>query len=337
MPTLTANRLAKRVIFPGPEDVSLQEVTLPPLAEDQVLIQNRYSLLSSGTEGICFYRNFEAGSHWDRWVQYPFYPGYASVGEIASVGANSGGLKVGERVVHRNNHASFTIAKADDVIRVPEEIELLDAVWFALAKITFHGLLAAEYQVGEDALVIGAGPIGQMTLRWARLAGARRIAVVDPIASRLEVAQRGGAHQVFAVSIEEAKPLLQDQFGREGFPVVMETTGNAKVFSHALSLTRSHGRVVLMGDTGFPTRQGLTSEVITRGIQIVGAHDGHNTEKWNGRTIPGLFFDYLRDGRMQVDQMITHRLNPGHPAKAYRLLRDLQANAMGIVFDWATL
>jgi hypothetical protein len=43
------------------------------------------SLMSTRTENIAFNRLLEAGSHWDRWVKCPFYPGYSAVGVVDSI------------------------------------------------------------------------------------------------------------------------------------------------------------------------------------------------------------------------------------------------------------
>ena len=43
----------------------------------------------SGTETIVYSRKFDPNTHWDNWVRYPFYPGYASVGVVRSVGGGA--------------------------------------------------------------------------------------------------------------------------------------------------------------------------------------------------------------------------------------------------------
>ena len=55
------------------------------------------SLISTGTETICFARRFDPGTHWDHWVQYPFRPGYSTVARVEEVGEGVTGLQPGDR------------------------------------------------------------------------------------------------------------------------------------------------------------------------------------------------------------------------------------------------
>jgi threonine dehydrogenase-like Zn-dependent dehydrogenase len=66
-------------------------------------------------------------------------------------------------------------------------------VWFALAKIPFMGARAADLPIGDSVAIIGAGPVGQMALRWMHALRCNYVVAVVTIASRLEHARRGGA------------------------------------------------------------------------------------------------------------------------------------------------
>ena len=167
--------MAKRFVFTGKQAFTCEEFAPASPAAGQVAVRNEYTLMSTGTENIVFNRMFDQGSHWDNWVKYPFYPGYSAVGTVTSVGENVKGIKPGDRVVHRGSHASECICRSGEISRVPAGIDSKDAVWFALAKITFMGAKAAGYFLGNTVLIIGAGPIGQMSIRWARAAKAAKI------------------------------------------------------------------------------------------------------------------------------------------------------------------
>jgi threonine dehydrogenase-like Zn-dependent dehydrogenase len=116
---------------------------------------------------------------------------------------------------------------------------------------------------------------------------------------------------------------------------VVDSTGNAMVFAASLGLAANRGTVVIMGDTGVPTRQALTSDVITRGLTIVGAHDGHNTGEWNDATISRLFFSLVASGRFPMSGLTSHVFAPDQAAEAYATANRDRALTMGIVFDWS--
>ena len=60
-----------------------------------------------------------------------------------------------------------------------------------------------------------------------------------------------------------------------GEDFVYDVTGAAPVFSASLTMLRRFGRLVLLGDTGTPTEQHLTGDVVTKALTIVGAHDSN--------------------------------------------------------------
>ncbi|WP_169809657.1 zinc-dependent alcohol dehydrogenase [Terrimicrobium sacchariphilum] len=324
-----------RLVFTGRQQVSLESFTLPELKPAEVRLRIERTLMSTGTENIVFNRHFDPGTHWDRWVKYPFYPGYTAVGVVEAVGSEVTALQPGDRVASRTGHASAVNAKASECFPIPAVLDWDEAVWFSLAKIAFHGASVARYTLGDSVLIIGAGPIGQMSTRWARAAGCASIIVADAVPDRMALASAGGASATIVGPIAEAKDAVVAACGGHLPRVVIDSTGNAAVFSAALSLAADRGTVVVLGDTGQPGSQTLTSDVIMRGLTIVGAHDGHNTTAWNNQSITELFFTLAATGRFPLDGLNTHRFTPAQCEEAYAVANRARARTMGIVFDWS--
>ncbi len=326
--------MPQRLVFNAHRQVAYIPFELPALSAGQVRVRSVCSLISTGTEGIVFNRLFEAGSHWDNWLKYPFYPGYSLIGEIESVATDVTSLHIGDRVALRASHTSHHVCSADDCIRVPANLDPRAAAWFALAKITFMGVRAAGLGLGDDVLVVGAGPIGQMVTRWVRATGARSIVVADPLPERMALARRGGATATIAKPLLEASAALLAACGGRKPRVVIDSTGHAGVFSAALGAARDRGKVVLMGDTGSPSEQRLTSDVLSRGVSIVGAHDCHNDAEWYDRTIATLFFQLAADGRFDVGGLESHAFAPSDCVAAYDLISTRRGETMGVLFNW---
>ena len=322
----------RRLSFPGKQKVQIEPFELPELQEGEVLVKTALSLMSTGTENIVFNRLFEPGTHWDTWVKYPFFPGYCAVGTV--VESRCGDLKPGDRVTARAAHQSHWVCPAAGCSRISDSVPFENAHWFALAKIAFHGAVAAGYRLGDSVLIIGAGPIGQMSIRWANAAGAASIIAVDSAAERLSMAAAGGATATISAPIAEAKDAILAANKGKLPRLVIDSTGNEKVFSAALGLADKFGKVVLLGDTGAPSKQQLTSDVIMRGITIVGAHDGHETAEWTNATITGLFLSLAASGRFSLEGLNTHFFKPEDCAKAYETVNRERARTMGVVFDW---
>ncbi|MGH8035524.1 MAG: hypothetical protein ACREO9_09885, partial [Lysobacterales bacterium] len=120
----------------------------------------------------------------------------------------------------------------------------------------------------------------------------------------------------------------------KGPPLVIDTTGNPSVFSSALSAASMFGKVVLLGDTGFPGEQCLTSDVMTKGLTIQATHDSHDRDGWTQRRIDSHFFTCVKDGRFDLSGLITHEFAPEACATAYAMAEQQREQVMGILFDW---
>ena len=325
----------QRLVFPAAQSVTLEPFDPGPPGPGQVRVRTQLSMMSTGTENIVFNRAFDPGTHWDQWVKYPFHPGYIAVGTVEAAGPDVADPAVGQRVAFRRPHASHTVLPAAECYPVPEGLPTERALWFALAKIAYHGALAARYRLGDEALVIGAGPVGQMSVRWARAAGAAFVGVLDQTADRLEAARRGGATFATTTPLAEAADTLRAANDGRLPRVVIDSTGNAAVFAAALGLAADGGTVVVLGDTGRPAQQALTSDVIRRGLHVVGAHDAHNTPEWNNATASRLFFRLAGSGQFPLGGLTSHVFAPEDCAAAYALANRDRTATMGILFDWA--
>jgi len=167
------------IVFTGKNEVITRREPLPELDSGQILVQTLKTLISTGTEGIVLQRKFEAGTHWDNWVKYPFYPGYSNAGRVLQVGPDVRDLQPGDRVATRTRHGQYSIADASRAVKIPDAVSDEDATWFGLAGIVQNGVRAAEHALGDVIVVIGLGLLGQLVVQYARLSGAREIIAVD--------------------------------------------------------------------------------------------------------------------------------------------------------------
>lgn len=324
----------RRIVFPGADRIELEAFDVGDPAPDEVVVRVVLSLMSTGTEGIVLSGQHESGSNWARYARFPFHPGYASIGIVETIGRAVTDLAPGSSVAVRRPHASRVRLPATDVIRIPHGVDPLDATWFAAGAITFRAMQAARAHIGEPVLIVGAGPIGQLCARWAYAAGLTPIIVVDPFPERLELAARGGATATLAAPIAEAVAGARDANDGTVPGVIIEATGNSSVFADVLHAAPDFGRIVLIGDPAFPSDQHLTSDLLVRGLTVVGAHDSQIREGWTGQRAARLFFSMLEAGRLRVDGLVTHTFAAEEAAAAYRLAQTDRRLTMGIVFDW---
>lgn len=331
------------VVFTGKTQLEIRQEPVAQPGPGQALVRTTRSLISTGTECICYTRNFAPGTHWDNWVKYPFYPGYSAAGVVLAVGEGVTQVKEGDRVALRSGHRQYHVVNAGSLMPIPEGVEDEAAPWFALACIVQNGVRRATHYLGDNVVIIGLGLLGQLAVQYIRLFGARQVIAIDTAPRRLEMALQGGATQVLNMGAAEAREQVLALTGGRGADVVYDVTGHPAVFQAALALPRRFGQLLLLGDTGEPSKQCLTSDVMTRGVTITAAHDCHPPEVaddyhfWTRDNMALLFFDYLARGQMNVDPLITHRFAPTEAAAAYDLLLTDRANAMGVIFEWDKL
>jgi 2-desacetyl-2-hydroxyethyl bacteriochlorophyllide A dehydrogenase len=353
--------MRRTLIFTGEKRVELIEEPMPEPGPGQVLVESVCSLISTGTESTVYTRNFAPGTHWDNWVKYPFRPGYLHSGRVVAVGRGVSDWKVGDRVSSRSGHSSHALVDvggsadgnrpdAGDCtptnrgLRVPQGVSDEAAAWMGLGKIVQVGVRAGAHELGEVVAVVGLGLLGQLVTQYARLLGAARVIAIDTSEKRLELAKASGATDIIRATASDALPRVREiaaaAGGLDGADVVYDVTGHPAVLAQALPLSRRHGRLILLGDPGAPHLQHLTPDVITRGVRIIGAHDGHPPQepvpgiRWSARQMGQVFLDYLGRGDIRVDGLVTHRFTPDQAVEAYNFLQTDRGNAMGVVFDW---
>ncbi|MCC7409759.1 MAG: zinc-binding alcohol dehydrogenase [Phycisphaeraceae bacterium] len=331
------------IVFTGKDQLEVQDTEVGDPKPDQVLVQASASLISTGTECICLQRNFAPGTNWEGWVKYPFHPGYSMVGQVLKVGDNVRTLKSGDRVLCSRPHAQYHLISADDAVLIPEGVSDAEAAWGKLAYITQHGFRRGDIKLGEVAVIIGAGLLGQLVTQYAGLSGAAEVVVVDTVPKRLEMAASHGATRTICKPIDQVQDDLKAITGGAMADVVFDVTGHWSVLPKALELLRRFGRLVIVGDTGEPEKQHLIHAVLGRDLTIMGAHDVNSPRQatdftpWSQQAMTGLFYRYLAQGRMRVGDLITHTYRPTQAAEAYGLLTQRRAEAMGVIFDWRSM
>lgn len=328
------------ITFSGLNVVELLEVPRREPLPNEIVIRTECSLISTGTELTCLHRRFAAGGHFDQWVKYPFFPGYSNVGSVVRIGAEVRRFKVGDRVASRTAHQQFVTAAEDAVVTIPAEVTNPEAVWFGLGTIVQNGIRRAQHALGDNVVVIGLGPLGQLAVQYARLSGAREVVAIDTVRRRLEMAHLHGATAVISLSVEAAKDCVLEATHGQLADVVYDITGHPAVLAPALSLARTLGKVVLLGDAGDPTQQHLSGDLITRGITLIGAHDNNPPTVasphafWTRKHMAELFLSYVARKQLEVAALITHRFSPAEAKAAYRCLSEERATAMGVIFNW---
>ena len=330
--------MAWRIIFPEKGRVAFEKFSLQSPGATDVRVRTLFSLMSIGTETTILAGKYAPDTHFARMFSFPqLKTGVQAVGIVEEVGTAVSEFGPGDRIFMRMAHGSEQVLAAESCTIVPDAIDAESACWCGLAKTAFRAAWAAPFTLGASVLIIGAGPVGQMAVRWATTAGVGELTVVDLSALRLEHASRGGATRVMPGDVSEHFPGIASMADGKGPEIVVDATGHPPVFQHALAASARFGKVLLLGDTGFPAEQRLSSDVMTKGLTIQATHDSHERGGWSQRRVDRLFFDSVQNGTFDPSGLITHRFSPGDCDKAYALAIEARQETMGILFDWSMI
>jgi L-iditol 2-dehydrogenase len=262
------SRMTAAVLY-GSEDLRIEEIDVPALAADEVLLRVRLAL-TDGTDLKVWKRGYHA-----LMIQPPAVFGHELVGDIVAVGKRvDPRWRIGMRVVAANsapclrcyhcrrgqenlcddllfNNGAYAeymripgrIA-VENMLEVPHSVDDQSAALAEPLACVLRGIHEMEVRTGDTAAVIGCGPIGLKFVRMLSRRGVRVIALARRDAP-LDLAKRLGAVATINVSkiedpVAAVKALTEDQRGPDS---VVEAAGNPATWSMALAMVCRGGVV----------------------------------------------------------------------------------------------
>lgn len=262
----------------GKEDVKIEKVPIPELERGEVLVRVNVAL-TCGTDLKVFQRGYHA-----RMIVPPALFGHELSGVIEDVGPGVQDFRRGMRVValnsapcgscfycvkHQENLCEdllFNNGAYAEYIKIPSRIveanmlTLPDDVSFESAALTeplacaLRGLQETGADIGDTVTVIGAGPLGLMLIRVAKLTGCKVIAVVKRD-EQVAAAKQFGADDVVQITKVESPvdPVINLTEGR-GSDVVIEAVGRPQAWQWAVDMVRRGGVVNFFGGCATGTK-----------------------------------------------------------------------------------
>ena len=332
---------------PG-EGLVLRDVPEPQIGSDDVLIRVRKT-------GICG-TDIHIWS-WDEWaartVPTPMVVGHEFAGEIAAMGRDVSGLKVGQRVSGEGHligktsrqsrsgrfhldpetrgigvnepgaFAEYLRLPAFNAVPLPDGIDdevgaILDPLGNAV-----HTALSFDL-IGEDVLVTGAGPIGIMAAAVARHAGARHVVVTDVNPVRLDLAARVADVTPVNVAVEDLRSVMSRLGMVQGFDVGLEMSGSQAALDQMVEGLVMGGRIALLGIP--PGKSPVDwSRIVLKALTLKGVYGREIFETWYK------MIAMLENG-LDVRPVITHRLPVDRFREGFEAM--LSGRSGKVVLDW---
>ena len=161
---------------------------------------------------------------------------------VVEVGSAVSGFAPGDRVTALGGaYADYFVASAEDLVRIPAEIDASVALGEPIACCVHAGDRFATKK-GDRVAVVGCGFMGLICLQLAKLQGAGEILAIDPVPYRREMAERLGA----TASLAPADVVIEDT-SEGAFDLVVEAAGGQSAVDLCSDLVAHHGRIVLIG------------------------------------------------------------------------------------------
>jgi 2-desacetyl-2-hydroxyethyl bacteriochlorophyllide A dehydrogenase len=330
------------VCFEGPKTVAVVDAPKPAPAEGELLIQTVSSLISTGTELTALSAEDPPGTVWASLRRFPNTPGYCNAGRVVAAGSESDQDWVGRRVASVARHTRFGIVPTAAARALPEaEISDDEAAFSSLAETVMNAVRRGGVAWGESVVVFGLGLLGQLAVRFCRLAGASPVIAVDIAEQRLAlVPDDPGIVRVRADQEDLGEAVSRSTRGRMA-DVAFEVTGVSELIPSEIVALHPLGRFVLLSSPrGAGTLFNFHDLCNRPSYTIIGAHMFSHPEvatperPWTAARNAELFFDLLRDGELDLAPLISHRYAYRDAPEAYEMLLEDRSQAMGVILDW---
>ena len=303
----------------GPDKLELTELADPEPGACGVRIRVRAA-------GVNFADSLMLKGRYQEKPPLPFTPGLEVAGEIEAVGAGVRGLGVGQRVLAVVSHGGFAekvVARAEDVVPVPEGVDPVTAAGFAIAYGTAHGALRwrAGLHAGETLLVHGAGGgVGLTAVECGKAIGAQVIATARG-EEKLAVAREHGADHVLDSEDPHLREQIREITGGAGVDVAYDPVGGA-MFDLSLRSIAWEGRIVVIGFASGEVPQIPANILLVKNAAVLGFYWGSYRKHDPERLRDGFaeLFDWLQAGRIRPHVSTTLPLEA--TAEAIRLLAE---------------
>lgn len=334
----------KEVVVTGQNQVELRTANLDEtnLGPEELIIETEYTFISTGTE-LANYTGkepkvFQPGS----WCAYPWRSGYANVGIVRKVGDKVKRARIGDRVFTYGNHASaIRYNESRLVIKVPDDIEPGVAAASRMAGVAVTAIILSEIKDSPWVAIFGLGLVGNLASQAFRIKGCRVIGV-DPVKSRRDLANKCGIQYTVGGSPDEVQRRIQEITEGKLADITVDAVGHSNVIMQALKATAPHGQLIILGSPREPVYENMTellSDVHLRWITIRGALEWCLPMYSEGDTISQftkqkMIFEWIRNGDMIIEPLISHRLKPEQIKQAYDGLLYEPEKYIGVLLEW---
>jgi L-iditol 2-dehydrogenase len=327
----------RAAVYHSNDDIRIEEMPVPEIGPGEMLVRVESS-------GICGSDVME----WYRLEKAPVVLGHEIAGTVEETGRGVTRFSSGDRVsaahhvpcgeclyCERGQYSlcdtlrstNFDPGGFAEFVRIPainvEKGTFLLPGGLSFDKAAFieplacvvRGLNVAGFSGGRSALVLGSGISGLLFIKLLRSMGAGAVVATDVDGSRLEAARRMGADE--AIHASEASPeRMRELGGGRLFDLVITCAGVEEAVQQAWRSVDRGGTILLFAPLAPGVEVTLPFFDIWRDqVRIVSTYAGPPVDSLSAMELIG-------SGRIEVEDMITHRLPLGRTAEGFRLVAE---------------
>lgn len=333
----------RSIIVMGPLDCRIEEEAEPALAPGKVKVRVRSC--SVVMENVGLYTGSDPRLRQPGNPLYRSYPQYQAgevIAEVVDVAPDVTGVQVGDRFATYTAYREVQVIAPDAWTRVPPGVAAEAAISLGFAGTTLHAVRRAHLQLGDDVLIIGAGPMGALLAPWSRLAGAGHIIVADLYPKRLAVARALGATHTVNPKEADLTAAVQEITEGNGPDVVFDAGNTAATFPLALEQARSQGKVVVLSWHTQPiTIEDITRDFYHKELEIIATRAGGPGAtyrspylRWTGRESQRLIARWMSEGRFDPAPIVTDHRPLTEFVAALEALRRHPAEHLKTLIAW---
>jgi L-iditol 2-dehydrogenase len=218
--------------------------------------------------------------------------------------------------------AEFVAVPASILYALPDALSFDRAALIEAVTIGMHAVNLTPCVLGDSAVVVGCGMIGQLTIQAARIAGFARVFAIDVDDDRLRMAASAGASAVFNSKSGGAAEQVVAATGGRGADAAFEAVGATEPIATAIASVRKGGAVTLIGNVSPRVELPLQS-VVTRQIRLQGSCA-------SAGEYPAAI-ELVASGAIAVDSLISARVPLEDAAGWFDRLYRREPNLMKVV------